>query len=141
MRNGLSNLKKLTSFMGRWEFISQQPRVLCDSAHNEDGIRLAMQAIAKIPHEKLHFVFGTVNDKSPLKVLSMLPTSARYYFAKANIPRGLDAVLLAQQAASTGLQGKAYRSVRLALAAAKRAARPNDLIFVGGSIFVVAEVI
>ncbi|MBK9012609.1 MAG: bifunctional folylpolyglutamate synthase/dihydrofolate synthase [Saprospiraceae bacterium] len=141
IRTGLANLKKLSNFMGRWEFISQSPRVLCDSAHNEDGIRLAMLAIGKIPHQKLHFVFGTVSDKSPMKVLAMLPADARYYFAKANIPRGLDAVLLAQQAAGLGLQGKAYPSVRRALAAAKQSAGPNDLIFVGGSIFVVAEVI
>ena len=94
-----------------------------------------------IPHEKLHFVFGTVNDKSPEKVLSLLPKAARYYFAKANIPRGLDAVLLSEQAASVGLKGKPYQSVRRALAAAKVAAKPNDLIFVGGSIFVVAEVL
>lgn len=141
IRTGLSNLKQLSNFMGRWEYISQCPRILCDSAHNEDGIRLAMNAISKISHEKLHFIFGTVNDKSPLKILSILPADARYYFAKANIPRGLEAGLLAQQAAEVGLQGKAYQSVRRALAAAKRAAKPNDLIFVGGSIFVVAEVL
>lgn len=141
VRTGLANLKQLSNFMGRWEYISQSPRILCDSAHNEDGIRLAMNAISKIPHEKLHFIFGTVNDKSPLKILSILPSDARYYFAKANIPRGLEADLLAQQAGEVGLQGKAYQSVRRALAAAKRAAKPNDLIFVGGSIFVVAEVL
>ncbi len=141
VRTGLANLKQLSNFMGRWEYISQSPRILCDSAHNEDGIRLAMNAISKISHEKLHFIFGTVNDKSPMKILSILPSDARYYFAKANIPRGLEAGLLAQQAAEVGLQGKAYQSVRRALAAAKRAAKPNDLIFVGGSIFVVAEVL
>ncbi len=141
IRVGLSNLKRLSNFMGRWEYISKSPRVLCDSAHNEDGIRLAMKAIEIIPHKKLHFVFGTVNDKPPTKVLSLLPKNARYYFAKANIPRGLDAVSLAQQGEGMGLQGKAYKSVRIALAAAKRAAAPDDLVFVGGSIFVVAEVI
>ncbi|MBI1224164.1 MAG: bifunctional folylpolyglutamate synthase/dihydrofolate synthase [Bacteroidetes bacterium] len=141
IRRGLANLKQLSNFMGRWEFINQKPRVLCDSAHNEDGIRLVAEALAKIDFEQLHFVFGTVNDKSPQKVLEMLPQNARYYFAKANIPRGLDAELLMHQAAEVGLTGKAYKSVRFALAAAKRAAKSNDLIFIGGSIFVVAEVI
>ncbi len=141
IRKGLGDLKKLSNFMGRWEFISQSPRVLCDSAHNEDGIRKAMEGLEKLPFEKLHFVFGTVNDKAPDKVLAMLPKEAIYYFAKANIPRGLDAPQLAEVAKAHGLQGRAYRSVRRALAAAKRSAQPNDLVFVGGSIFVVAEVI
>ncbi len=141
IRQGLANLKTYANFIGRWEYISQNPRVLCDSAHNEDGIRLVVEALRKIPHEKLHFVFGTVNDKPPTKILSMLPKDARYYFAKADIPRGLDADLLAQQAKSIGLNGKSYQSVKRALAAAKRSAAPNDLVFVGGSIFVVAEVI
>jgi dihydrofolate synthase / folylpolyglutamate synthase len=141
IRAGLLDLKKLSNFIGRWEFISQSPRVLCDSAHNEDGIKKAMLGLQHIPHQHLHFVFGTVNDKSPDKVLSMLPKDARYYFAKANIPRGMDAGQLADRAATLGLKGKAYSSVRMALAAAKKAAKSDDLIFVGGSIFVVAEVI
>lgn len=141
IRAGLSNLKMLSNFMGRWEFISHNPKVLCDSAHNEDGIREAMNALLHIPHKQLHFVFGTVNDKAPDKVLAMLPSNAQYYFAKANIPRGLDAAILAKKAAGFGLKGKAYSSVRKALAAAKQRAEANDLVFVGGSIFVVAEVI
>ncbi|MBI5915350.1 MAG: bifunctional folylpolyglutamate synthase/dihydrofolate synthase [Bacteroidetes bacterium] len=141
IRHGLFHLKKLTGFLGRWEFIGQRPRILCDSAHNEDGIRLAMAGLERIPFKKLHFVFGMVSDKSPDKVLSMLPAHARFYFAKANIPRGLDAKTLQETAAKFGLKGKAYTSVRRALAAARRAAGPDDLIFVGGSIFVVAEVV
>lgn len=141
IRTGLRDLKQLSNFMGRWEFISESPRVLCDSAHNEDGIKKAMDGLAKIPYETLHFVFGTVNDKSPDKVLSMLPKEATYYFAKADIPRGFDAMQLLEAAKPHGLYGKAYTSVRRALAAAKRTAKPNDLVFVGGSIFVVAEVI
>ncbi len=141
IRAGLLDLKKLSNFIGRWEYISQSPRVLCDSAHNEDGIKKAILGLQQIPHQRLHFVFGTVNDKSPDKVLSMLPKDARYYFVKANIPRGMDAGQLAERAANLGLKGKAYTSVRMALAAAKKAAKPDDLVFVGGSIFVVAEVI
>ena len=108
---------------------------------SEDGIRQAMQGLEKLTYDKLHFVLGLVSDKSPDKVLALLPPSATYYFAKANIPRGLDAGKLKEKAASFGLNGKAYSSVRKALAAAKRKARPGDLIYVGGSIFVVAEVI
>ncbi|MCC6726467.1 MAG: bifunctional folylpolyglutamate synthase/dihydrofolate synthase, partial [Saprospiraceae bacterium] len=141
LRSGLNDLKRLSNFIGRWEFIGQSPRVLCDSAHNEDGIKKAMEALQKIPFRKLHFVFGTVNDKAPDKVLSMLPKAANYYFAKANIPRGFDAKLLADEAQKHGLVGKFYTSVKRALAAAKRSAQPDDLVFVGGSIFVVAEVI
>ncbi len=141
VKDGLHFLKKHSGFMGRWEFISLNPRILCDSAHNEDGIRLAMEGLKKIPFEKLHFVLGAVNDKPPGKILALLPENAVYYFAKANIPRGLDANLLREAGAAFGLFGKAYHSVPHALAAAKRRAGKDDLIFVGGSIFVVAEVV
>lgn len=138
---GLFNLKKNAGFLGRWEFISLRPRILCDSAHNEDGIRLAMEGLKKIAFDHLHFVIGMVNDKPPTKILSLLPDTATYYFCKANIPRGLDADVLREAAGAFGLKGKTYASVRHALAAAKRRAAADDLIFVGGSIFVVAEVI
>jgi dihydrofolate synthase/folylpolyglutamate synthase len=138
---GLKNLKKYSSFLGRWEFIGQEPRILCDSAHNEDGIRLAMQGLGEMEFDHLHIVMGVVNDKSPDKVLALMPKTARYYFAKANIPRGMEAAELKAAAAPFGLHGKSYSTVRKALAAAKKKAQPKDLIFVGGSIFVVAEVI
>lgn len=140
VREGLFHLKKLAYFMGRWEYLSETPRVLCDSAHNEDGIRWAVESLSKLDFDRLHFVFGMVSDKSPDQVLSLLPKNAAYYFAKANIPRGLDAEQLRQTAAKFGLNGRAYRSVRRALAAAKKTAAANDLVFVGGSIFTVAEV-
>ncbi len=139
--DGLHFLKKYSGFLGRWEFISLKPRILCDSAHNEDGIRMAMEGLNQMTFEKLHFVLGTVNDKPPAKLLALLPTDATYYFAKANIPRGLDANVLRQAGVAFGLKGKTYASVRHALAAAKRRAGENDLIYVGGSIFVVAEVV
>jgi dihydrofolate synthase / folylpolyglutamate synthase len=138
---GLANLKKLSSFIGRWEFISEAPRVLCDSAHNEQGIRQAMAGLSKLTFRHLHFVLGVVEDKSLPAILPLLPSSATYYFAKANIPRGLDAGILKTEALKYGLHGKSYTSVRKALAAAKRRAAPDDLIFAGGSIFTVAEVV
>lgn len=141
IRAGLHDLKKRTRFIGRWQLLGEKPIILADSAHNEGGLQLAMQQLTKIPHLNLHFVLGVVNDKDLSKMLSMLPRNARYYFAKANIPRGLDAKVLQEQAAAVGLKGKTYISVKNALKAAKRQARPDDLIYVGGSIFVVAEVV
>jgi dihydrofolate synthase/folylpolyglutamate synthase len=135
--SALKNLRKLTRFMGRWQIIGQQPTILCDSAHNEAGLRMAFEKIGT----PRHIVTGFVNDKEVEKVLGLFPRGTRYYFAKANIPRGLEATVLKEKAAAYGLHGRAYKSVAQALKAAKRAARPEDLILVIGSIFVVAEVI
>lgn len=141
VRNGLSQLRNLTRFMGRWHIIGQQPLIICDSAHNEAGIREAMIELGQAPARQLHIVLGFVNDKSISDILPLFPQHAVYYFAKANIPRGLEATILKENAAQVGLSGKAYSSVRLALKAAKRKASPDDVIFVGGSIFVVGEVL
>jgi dihydrofolate synthase/folylpolyglutamate synthase len=141
LRKGLAELPALTRFMGRWQIIGEQPLVLCDSAHNEAGLRLAFERIRAMPFRKLHIVTGFVNDKDVTKTLGYFPAAARYYFAKANIPRGLEATILQEKAAGFGLQGRAYSSVRNALKAARRAAAPEDMIVVIGSIFVVAEAI
>ena len=145
LRLALRTLRPLTRFMGRWQVIGQQPTVLCDSAHNEAGIRLAFESIRQLlllrPTASLHLVTGFVNDKEVGKALALFPLAARYYFAKANIPRGLDAGVLRDQAAAFGLHGRAYRSVKNALRAARRAAAPDDLVVVIGSIFVVGEVL
>lgn len=141
IRDGLHRLKKLTKFIGRWQVIGEHPTIIADSAHNEGGIGLIMKQLQSIPHRKMHFVMGIVNDKDFSTLFTILPKDAEYYFAKANIPRGLEASILKENAANYGLKGKAYTSVKNALSAAKRKAQPEDLIFVGGSIFVVAEVI
>jgi dihydrofolate synthase/folylpolyglutamate synthase len=141
LKTGMKNLKRLTRFMGRWEVIGHSPTILCDSAHNEAGVATAFNRIKNWPYRKLHIVTGFVNDKPADKVLALFPGDAVYYFAKANIPRGLDAHELAQQASALGLSGRPYSSVKNALKAAKRNASPDDLIVVIGSIFVVAEVI
>ena len=145
LREGLAHLKTLTRFMGRWQVIGRNPTVLCDSAHNEAGLRSAFekigQLVSRTPDSRLHVVTGFVNDKDVDKVLGLFPREARYYFAKANIPRGLEAPVLREKAAAHGLSGKAYTSVKNALRAARRTAAPHDLIVVTGSIFVVAEVI
>jgi dihydrofolate synthase/folylpolyglutamate synthase len=141
IRYGLSNLKKLSSFIGRWDIISTDPLIIVDSAHNEDGIQQAINALNELKFDHLHFVIGVVSDKSHNKTFSLLPKNSTYYFAKANIPRGLDATELRQKAAQFNLFGKSYSSVKKALAAAKKSANKKDLIFVGGSIFTVAEVL
>jgi dihydrofolate synthase / folylpolyglutamate synthase len=141
VEDGFLNLTSLTNFIGRWQVIGRAPTILCDSAHNEGGLTLAMSQLNSLKFNKLHIVLGVVKDKDISKMLQLLPTDATYYFAKANIPRGLDAEILRGMAAEVGREGKAYTSVRQALAAAKRRAKTDDLIYVGGSIFVLAEVI
>jgi dihydrofolate synthase / folylpolyglutamate synthase len=141
IRHGLANLKSLTRFMGRWQVIGKNPTILCDSAHNEAGIGAAFLAINQKNYPKIHIVTGFVNDKDIAKVLTLFPKSAKYYFAKANIPRGLGSKILKENAAKEGLKGRAYSSVKNALKAAKKQAKSEDLILVIGSIFVVAEVI
>lgn len=141
IREGLYNLRTLTRFMGRWDFIGRNPAILCDSAHNAAGITTVLSELKSLPFKRLHIVFGMVKDKDIVAMLRLLPKTAVYYFCKADIPRGLAVEDLRRQAVDAGLHGKAYSSVKNALRAAKRAAAKEDLIFVGGSIFVVAEVI
>lgn len=130
-----------TKFMGRWQILSTKPYILTDSAHNEAGLSLVLEHLKTFPEKNLHFVLGFVNDKDLSKVLNLFPGGASYYFAKANIPRGLPADELKNTAGAAGLQGKSYSSVRKAFATAKRQLQPNDVLFVGGSIFVVAEIL
>ncbi|MCO6476630.1 MAG: bifunctional folylpolyglutamate synthase/dihydrofolate synthase [Phaeodactylibacter sp.] len=141
LREGLFRLRERTRLLGRWQVLGEKPTILCDSAHNEAGMELAMKAIQEMPFDGLHIVLGTVKDKDPGKLLRHLPPRAYYYFARPDIPRGHDAELLREKAAALGLKGRAYSSVRNALRAARRHAGPESLIYVGGSIFVVAEVV
>lgn len=141
IQEGLKNLKALTYFLGRWQQLGNQPTIICDSGHNQAGIQQVVRQFGKIPYQQLHFVLGVVKDKDIDKILKMLPVNARYYFVKANIPRGLPADILKEQAGTFGLNGRKYSSVKNGLKAAKRNAAKEDLIFVGGSTFVVAEVV
>ena len=141
LRNGLGKVIKNTGLMGRWQVIGANPRIICDTGHNEGGIREVVAQINMIPYKTLHFVFGMVNDKDITGVLSLLPKDATYYFTKASIPRALDETLLSKMAAFFKLQGKSFPSVADAFAAARRNAEASDLIFIGGSTFVVAEVL
>ncbi len=141
IRTALKEIKQLTQYKGRWHLLSQFPTILCDSAHNEAGLKSVFKAVLKERFTKLHVVFGVVKDKNLKNILPLLPKNAIYYFAKADIPRGLKATELQASAEKYDLKGKAYSSVPNALKAAKRNAKRQDFIFIGGSIFVVAEVI
>ncbi len=141
IRDGLSKVVETTGLLGRWQTLQTNPLVICDTGHNEAGISYIVQQLSSMKYEKLHFVLGMVSDKDVRKVLSLLPKSAIYYFCKANIPRALSSDEMKTKAAEFGLQGEAYSSVMEALDAAKLAATDEDLVFVGGSTFIVAEVV
>ncbi|WP_223649701.1 bifunctional folylpolyglutamate synthase/dihydrofolate synthase [Hymenobacter psoromatis] len=140
LRRGLREVTRLTGLRGRWSIMGQHPLVIADTGHNEAGLRLVLAQLARVPHQHLHFVLGVVNDKDVTKVLALLPHAATYYFCQASIPRALPAEALAAQAAAAGLTGRAYGPVPAAVAAARAAASPEDVVFIGGSTFVVAEV-
>ena len=141
IKNGIKHVKNNTGIRGRWETLGKKPWIIADTAHNKDGLIAVMQELKKIKCAELHVVLGVVNDKDVSAMLSLFPKNAHYYFCKPNIPRGLDADALRAQAEAINLCGKSYKSVKTALRAAKNKAHPKDLIYVGGSTFVVAEVI
>lgn len=141
IRAACLNIKGISKLIGRWQILAKNPLTICDSAHNADGITYATAALQQLDIKQLHFVYGTVNDKDLDKILPLLPKEAIYYFCKADIPRGLDTQVLANKAKDHQLKGNSYPSVSAALMAANLQAEEQDCIFVGGSIFVVAEVV
>ena len=141
IKKGLQNIQKLTGLRGRWELLSETPKTICDTAHNREGLTLVFNQLNKEPFASLHIVIGMVNDKNLENLLDVFPKQAQYYFCKPNIPRGMDAELLAQKFHNIGLKGQAYSSVIIAFEAANKQASNDDIIFVGGSTFVVAEVL
>lgn len=138
---GISHVKKQTGLQGRWQTLSKNPLVICDTGHNEAGIKEVIKNITQTPYQNLHIVFGMVNDKDISKVLSLMPKNAIYYFCKPDLERGLASNALKEQAAAFNLNGNSYTSVAEAKATALQAADAKDLIFIGGSTFVVAEAI
>lgn len=141
IKNGLLNVVKNTGLLGRWQILSENPLTICDTGHNEAGIKEVLKQISLTKHNHLHFVFGAVNDKEIDSILSMLPKNATYYFCQAKIPRALDVNNLYTKAKEFELKGNPYDSVENAIKQAKANASVNDLVFVGGSTFVVAEAI
>jgi dihydrofolate synthase / folylpolyglutamate synthase len=140
VRQGIGQVSTLTGLKGRWQTLSTDPLVVCDTGHNEDGIRAVMEQIRSTKHGQLHMVLGVVNDKDLSRILPLLPPEAKYYFCQPNIPRALPASMLQEAALQYNLQGKVVPDVNQAIAQAKAQAEPADLIFIGGSTFVVAEV-
>jgi dihydrofolate synthase/folylpolyglutamate synthase len=140
IRKGLEKTKELTGLHGRWEVIHQNPLIVLDVAHNEDGIKQVLEQVEITDHEHLHVILGVVKDKELEKILAFFPKLAKYYFTKANIPRALEANLLKQAAEKFDLDGNVYEDVNVAIKVAKENADKKDMILVCGSIFLVGEV-
>lgn len=141
IKNGISRVLRNTHLKGRWQVIGRQPLTVADIGHNKDGIIEVLRQIEVTPHENLSIVLGVVNDKDVKAMLGLMPVKAKYYFCKADIPRGLDALVLQQKANNKGLAGNVYNTVREALIAARYESGKEDLVVVTGSAFVVAEVV
>jgi dihydrofolate synthase/folylpolyglutamate synthase len=139
--NGLKNVVKNTGLMGRWQVLGKDPLIVCDTGHNREGIEYVIKQLLKISACKRHFVIGFVSDKDLGSVLPLFPADAEYYFTRASVPRAMDENKLMKEASMFGLKGICYPSVGEAFNAAKANAGQKDLIFIGGSTFVVAEVI
>lgn len=140
IQNGLQNVVKNTGLRGRWDILQEKPQVVADTAHNPDGIRHIIQQIEKTPHDKLHLVLGFVNDKDVISILNFFPKNAQYYFSAPDVPRKLKVEAL-KKLVPKDLNTTYFETISLALASAKTHASENDLIYVGGSTFVVAEVV
>lgn len=141
IKNGFWNVVKNTGLQGRWQQLKEVPKVICDTAHNKHGLEIVMHQVNNQKFDKLHIVLGVVNDKDLDDVLPLFPKNATYYFCRPDIPRGLDASTLQQKATSFGLNGKVYNSVTEAYKNALENASESDFIYVGGSTFVVAEIL
>ncbi len=139
--SALRNVKSLTGLQGRWQTLHINPLIICDTGHNIAGIAEVMQNIKDTPYKDLHIVIGMVKDKDISGVLKLLPADAKYYFCQPNLERALPVEELARQAGEHGLKGAVFPTVQLACNAAKNAANNDDMIFIGGSTFVVAEVL
>ncbi|MDN3690199.1 bifunctional folylpolyglutamate synthase/dihydrofolate synthase [Cyclobacterium jeungdonense] len=138
--NGLARIRKNTGLKGRWQLLGKDPLIICDTGHNEDGIKLIIEQLNRLPHRDMYLVLGMVQDKDHGRILDLLPKKAQYIFCQADQPRSLPAEALKEKAALHGLRGISITDVNAAIAYAKKNARTDDLIFIGGSTFVVAEI-
>ena len=138
---GLANVVKNTGLLGRWQILQQNPLVVCDTAHNKEGLQLVLNQVQKQTYYQLHIVLGFVSDKDVKSVLELFPKEAYYYFVRPSIPRGLDVGVLEEMAKEQGLMGEKYMSVQQGFQKALDSADEGDMIYVGGSTFVVAEVV
>lgn len=141
IKNGFQNVKKNNGLLGRWQQLNENPKIICDTAHNAHGLKIVLNQIQNEKFDELHIVLGLVNDKDLSDILPLFPKNAIYYFCKPNIPRGLNAGILEENAKKYNLKGKVYNSVSNAYANAIKNSNTNDFIYIGGSTFVVAEVL
>lgn len=141
IKEGLLKVKINTGLEGRWQQLGEFPKIICDTAHNKNGLEIVLKQIQKEEFDNLHIVLGVVNDKDLDEILPLFPTKAQYYFCKPNIPRGLDQNILKEKAFEFGLVGEVYNSVSESYSRALQNATATDFIFVGGSTFVVAEIV
>jgi dihydrofolate synthase / folylpolyglutamate synthase len=141
LRLGLKNLVKNTSLRGRWEILQKNPLVICDTGHNKEGLEYTMKQLSTLKYERLRIILGFVNDKNVDSVLGMFPKDAEYYFTRASIPRALDEKVLKEKAEKAGLKGDIFPDVPSAYRSALEKSSQNDLIFVGGSTFIVADLL
>ncbi len=139
IRDGLLHVIDNTGLKGRYQVLRENPKVICDTAHNREGLELVLDQVMKEGAKALHFVLGFVNDKDLDTVLPLFPGDANYYFCRPDIPRGLDSEVLLQNAEKYGLKGQCFEGVGQAYSAALASAGPKDLVYAGGSTFVVAE--
>jgi dihydrofolate synthase/folylpolyglutamate synthase len=141
IKRGVGSVVSNTGLLGRWQVLQTLPTVVCDTGHNKEGLLFTMKQLRQINQGVLHIVFGVVGDKNLGAILPFLPPSARYYFCAPNIPRAMSVAILKQKAEEFSLVGKSYSTVNKAVRAALKTAAINDVIYVGGSTFVVAEVV
>ncbi|MAN58346.1 MAG: tetrahydrofolate synthase [Flavobacteriaceae bacterium] len=138
---GLSRTVANTGLLGRWQQLGEQPTIICDTAHNREGLQWVMQQLREQTYKQLHIVLGVVHDKDLTAILPLFPKKAAYYFCRPDVPRGLEAEDLAAEARKVGLEGTVYESVTVAYQSALNVAEADDFIFIGGSTFTVAEVV
>lgn len=141
VRQGFAHVCELTGLMGRWQKLQNSPTLICDTGHNVGGISYIVKQLKQQKYRKLHIVIGMVNDKDVSGVLHLLPKEAEYYFTKASVPRALPEDQLAALASRQGLCGSCYADVPAAVRAAQEKSLPEDFIFVGGSSFIVADLL
>lgn len=136
---GFAKVVEITGLQGRWQYVGENPKIILDTGHNVDGIRYVVKHLGKLEQNRLHFIIGMVEDKDVDAVLQLLPKDAIYYFTKASIPRALNEEILKEKALGFGMEGESYPSVEKAIEVARKDAEAKDVIFIGGSTFVVAD--
>jgi dihydrofolate synthase/folylpolyglutamate synthase len=141
IEKGISKVISNTGLNGRWQVLGKQPKIICDTGHNREGIESILHQLLNEDYKQLHIVIGMVNDKNISDVLRLFPQNAIYYFTQASIPRRLEVDTLLNEAANFNLEGEAYSTVSKAFFSAYKQAKSNDLVFIGGSTFVVADLL